>query len=283
MRDKHGEIWGYQYRPDRPRVNGNGKPVKYETPTRQRNGIDVPPGVGAKLDDNTVPLWITEGAKKADAAACAGLACVALAGVWSWRGKSVNGGKVAVPDWHDIALDDRKVVIAYDSDVVRKSAVRDALNQLAGYLESKGANVRYLHLPETGDGKTGLDDYLAAGHTVEELRTLVRPEPPEIVDGKQAQDPQPQPAVPTPEPRTLTETHKVFQKWLGDGYDKDALRVTVTTNSHQETHLLYIPMWVAPNLVKIQSASAQAAGKAARTTTALFSRPASGQTPREPA
>jgi Domain of unknown function (DUF3854) len=132
----------------------------------------VPPGVGAKLDDNTVPLWITEGAKKADAAARAGLACVALAGVWSWRGKSVNGGKVAVPDWHDIALNDRKVVIAYDSDVVRKSAVRDALNQLAGYLESKGANVRYLHLPETGDGKTGLDDYLAAGHTVEELRTL---------------------------------------------------------------------------------------------------------------
>jgi hypothetical protein len=73
MRDKHGEIWGYQYRPDQPRINSNGKPVKYETPFQQRNGIDVPPGIGAKLDDPTEPLWITEGSKKADAAVCAGL------------------------------------------------------------------------------------------------------------------------------------------------------------------------------------------------------------------
>ena len=28
------------------------------------------------------------------------------------------------------------------------------------------------HLPTDGDGKTGLDDYLAAGYTVDDLRRL---------------------------------------------------------------------------------------------------------------
>jgi hypothetical protein len=124
MRDKAGGVWGYQFRPDVPRLNGSGGPVKYETPVGQRNGIDVPPGVGPALDDPTVPLWITEGCKKADAAACAGIACVALAGVWSWRGANGNGGKVAVPDWHDIALNGRPVVLAFDSDVMVKPPVR---------------------------------------------------------------------------------------------------------------------------------------------------------------
>ena len=39
---------------------------------------------------------VTEGTKKADAAAVRGLCCVALPGVWSWRGSNGCGGKVAV-------------------------------------------------------------------------------------------------------------------------------------------------------------------------------------------
>ena len=70
---KDGSTWGYQYRPDAPRLNSKGKPNKYETPFGQRNGIDVPPGVGPLLDDPNVPLWVTEGTKKADAAAVVGL------------------------------------------------------------------------------------------------------------------------------------------------------------------------------------------------------------------
>jgi hypothetical protein len=68
------------------------------------NGIDVPPGVGPMLGDPGVPLWITEGVKKADWAALHGLCCVALPGVWSWRGTNGAGGRVGVADWHDIAL-----------------------------------------------------------------------------------------------------------------------------------------------------------------------------------
>lgn len=177
-----GSTWGYQYRPDSPRSNGNGKPIKYETPTGQRNGLDVPPGVGDKLDDPGVPLWVTEGAKKADAAALAGLCCVDLPGVWSWVGTNTKGGKVAVEDWRDVALNGRRVVLAFDGDVVVKPAVHNALSALARYLASKGAKVNYLHLPNDDDAKTGLDDYLADGHDADDLWKLVRPDPPAVVD-----------------------------------------------------------------------------------------------------
>jgi putative DNA primase/helicase len=193
LHDKHGEVWGFQYRPDVPRLNGTGKPIKYETPVKQRNGIDVPPGVGPLLDNPTVPLFITEGTRKADAAACAGLACVSLSGVWSWLGTNPSGGKTALADWHDIALNGRPVLLAFDSDVMIKPDVRKALERLAGYLTSKGAKIGYLHLPHGGDGKTGLDDYLAA-HTVDELWTLVRLDPPEV-DDAQARESAPQVAT----------------------------------------------------------------------------------------
>lgn len=176
-----GSTWGYQYRPDEPRER-DGKPVKYETPVGQRNGIDVPPGVAEHLDDPSVPLWITEGVKKADAGALAGLCIVALPGVWSWRGTGGKGGKVAVADWADIALNGRRVILAFDGDVARKRSVRAALDALAAYVESKGASVEYLRLPDEDD-KVGLDDFLA-GRTVEDLWALVRPEPPTVTDAK---------------------------------------------------------------------------------------------------
>jgi predicted transcriptional regulator len=199
--------------------------VKYETPTKQRNGIDVPPGVGPALDNPAIGLWVTEGCKKADAAACAGLACIALPGVWSWRGSNGYGGRTAVADWHDIALNGRQVVLAFDSDVVRKGAVRSALSELARYLASKGAEIRYLQLPDT-DGKVGLDDYLAS-LTVEKLWTLARPDLPEVTDSaagfeETATSPLPE-RLEKHEPITLQQTHAVFRRWLGKDYDLAAL------------------------------------------------------------
>ena len=41
LRRKDGSVWGYQYRPDAPRLM-DGKPRKYETPYRQCAGIDIP-------------------------------------------------------------------------------------------------------------------------------------------------------------------------------------------------------------------------------------------------
>ena len=234
MLRKDGSTWGFQFRPDVPRLNGTGKPVKYETPVKQSNGIDVPPGVGPLLNDPRVPLFITEGSRKADAAVCAGLACVSLPGVWSWRGTNPNGGKTAVADWQDIALNSRPVILAFDSDVTRKHEVQKALGQLAGYLEFKGARVVYLHLPHD-DGKTGLDDYLTAGHTAADLWQLVRPEPPEAVADVGLTPSEPGAASPqsdsssTVQPITLDQCHAVFRRWLGDGYDLDVLDVMLCT------------------------------------------------------
>ena len=175
---RDGSTWGRQHRPDTPRLDSKGRPIKYETPWQQRNGLDVPPGVGAMLADPTITLWITEGVKKSDCGAIHGLCIVGLpGGVWGWRGTNTAGGKTALPDWDDVALNCRRVIIGFDGDVARKESVRKAMLALAKYLAYRGARVEYLWLPDTDD-KTGLDDYLTAGHTVNDLRRLVKPIPP---------------------------------------------------------------------------------------------------------
>ena len=166
-----GEVVGHEYRPDTPRVTDTGKVLKYEKPTGSSNHLDVPPAVLPVLGDPNVSLWITEGARKVDAAVTAGLACVGLAGVWGWRCTNGSGGKVALPDFHEIAWNDREVVVCFDSDVMTKSDVRKAIEGLRQLVFS----VRRTHacvLPNDGD-KVGLDDYLANGGTRESLGSLV--------------------------------------------------------------------------------------------------------------
>jgi hypothetical protein len=226
LRRKDGSAWGYQYRPDEPRLSDKTeKPIKYETPYQQLNGVDVPPGVGPMLDDPSIPLWITEGSKKADAAYLAGLCCVSISGVWNFRGKNIKGGKVIIPDLQEIAVNDRRIIMAFDGDVAAKPSVHMALRDLSAYLESKGGQVEYAHLPhDPSQGKTGLDDFLAASG-VEELWRLVSPDMPGVVYTEQRKpdtkpEPEPQPEL---KPCTLAEAQAVFKKWLGDGYDQDAL------------------------------------------------------------
>lgn len=250
LRRHDGSVWGYQYRPDAPRVM-QGKPRKYETPHQQAGGIDVPPAVRDWLGDPSVPLLVTEGSRKADSAVSHGLACISVLGVWNWRGTNPVGGRVALPDWHDVALNDgRRVVLAFDSDVTSKPAVARALAELANYLASKGASVGYLHLPELDGGKTGLDDYLAA-EGADGLWEMVRPEPPAAgsdtpeaesggdsnISGKVPEKP-----VPDVPAMTIAQVEKVYAKHLHDG-DKVTTRVV---------HAVYVanmvlhgdPVWV---------------------------------------
>lgn len=180
IRDATGEIATYQFKPTRPRLNSSGKPIKYETAAHGRMCIDVPPASRPYLLDAQTPLWITEGAKKVDSAVSHGLLCViGLLGVDAW-----TSGGVRLPDWSEIAIKGREVVIAFDSDVMQKESVRNALHRLSDFLKMRGARVSFLLLPELEGGrKCGLDDWFAEGGTVADLRSLVQTElPPTVRD-----------------------------------------------------------------------------------------------------
>jgi hypothetical protein len=188
------------YRPDSPRVledkkkkNPDGthpnKVLKYEMPKGESVRLDCPPVCQPMLSDPSIPLWITEGQKKADALVSARLCAIALLGVWNFKGKNEFGASTILADWDYIALKNRDVRIVFDSDVMTKPAVRLALNRLTEHLQRKGATVAVVYLPnDLNKGKVGVDDWLAAGHTVDELNRLVdaphplpKPAPDEIV------------------------------------------------------------------------------------------------------
>ncbi|MGI8518632.1 MAG: phage/plasmid primase, P4 family [Acidimicrobiia bacterium] len=173
-----GGVVGHQIRPDSPRQI-NGRFVKYETQANSTVVLDAPPRVQPNLKDPDRPLIITEGPIKADAAVSHGLDCIALLGVWSWKGTK---GKVALPDWDSIALNGRSVHVCFDSDVMVKAEVATAMTRLGGFLTRRGAEVSYIYLP-TGDDKVGLDDWLAAGNQAQDIYDLAdteirKPAPP---------------------------------------------------------------------------------------------------------
>ena len=156
-----GSPAGSQYRPDSPRLDAQGRPIKYETPAGGSVRLDVPPRFRAAIADPAIPLYFTEGAKKADAAASHGLACVNLSGVWGFKGANLFGAVTLLADFDSIALDGRTCIIAYDSDIIDKRPVQQAMERLAEHLHRKGASVYVARLPGgEGDKKVGLDDYL---------------------------------------------------------------------------------------------------------------------------
>jgi hypothetical protein len=133
-----GAIGTYQYKPDNPPLR-DGKIVKYVNPAGGNVCLDVPAAARPFLDDVEADLWITEGAKKVDSAVSNGIPCiVGLLGVAMW-----SRAGMALPDWKDIALQGRRVIIAFDSDVMTKPAVRRQLDSLAGWLRYGGASVGY--------------------------------------------------------------------------------------------------------------------------------------------
>lgn len=95
------------------------------------------------------------------------------------------GGTALLADWDYIALNGRNVRIVFDSDVMTKPQVHQALERLKEHLQRKGAHVGVVYLPRSENGKNGVDDYLARGHTVGDLLALI-----------EVSRPLPQPAAP---------------------------------------------------------------------------------------
>jgi hypothetical protein len=162
---------GYLLKPDEPRFDEKGRVVKYEAPVDSRPHFDIHPDARHVLQDTTIPLYFGEGVKKSDAAWSRGVACVSITSVWMFL-----NGRLVVPDLDEIPLEGRTVRVVFDSDVVRKASVAEALLRFCAVLDRRGAKVQVVYLPEGPDGaKVGLDDWFVAGGTVQELEGLAKP------------------------------------------------------------------------------------------------------------
>ncbi len=168
--DVNRQVWGYLFRPDRTDFAGRYTAAKYEARPGDPYALDIPPGVDAvMLGDPDKPLWLTEGVKKADCGAAHGLCIIDVSGVWEWVWQyRSHHHEFALPDWNEIFLNRRKVIVCYDNKQVSNS-----MSSLARFLKGKGARVSCVWLSDT-DTKTGLDDYLQ-DHTVGELHQLILP------------------------------------------------------------------------------------------------------------
>jgi len=159
-------------RPHMPRMFADGTSPKYEYPPKQPPILDILPRYQSRLTDTTIPLWITEGAKKADALATLyDLAIVpaSINGVYGWS----KGG--ILKDFDAVILTGREVVLVPDGDISTKWAVAQAIGRLAHVLTTRGATVRLLLLPDAhGGGKVGIDDYIAAGASTDDLEARIQ-------------------------------------------------------------------------------------------------------------
>jgi len=166
-----GETVGYQLRPNKRRVKG----PKYETPHGARITVDVNPLMLEEVRSGLSELWVTEGMRKVDSLTSRGLATAGFTGVWNY---ATPGTKCAdpLPCWRHVRLRGRTAIVVYDADARTNADVQEALRRLVVMLESLGAVVLVVYLPPVnGDGKAGVDDYLAAGGTIEALRSTARP------------------------------------------------------------------------------------------------------------
>ena len=181
----NGDVAGHQYRPDTPRMK-EGKAIKYETPKGQRNILDIPPTVRDAVRSARQAFFVTEGARKADAQASLSIPAINISGVWGWRGKNEDGGYTALSDWEDISIKGNIFVLAFDSDILTKPQVHQAISRLKAFLEGRGAaKVRVLILPQSLSGKTGVDDFIyETNATSEDLARLIVDELPSMYEDK---------------------------------------------------------------------------------------------------
>jgi hypothetical protein len=140
-----GERISCQWKPRKPPRNRDGKEIKYVSPKGGASRLDVHPRNTSRIADPTVPLWITEGIKKADALTSAGCCVVALQGVFNWR--SIYG---TLGDWEDVPLRGREVVVCFDADAITNPNVARAMQRLGNWLageqpERTGASARQRH------------------------------------------------------------------------------------------------------------------------------------------
>jgi hypothetical protein len=146
---------------------------KYHQREGTGNRLYIPQRVTGTLRDISIPLYITEGEKKALRATQEGLSCIGMGGLWNWS--DGTEGKSLIPDFDLVEWRGRTVYIVPDNDWEQpdrhgeKKNLRQAVYELGYRLIDRGAKVSVIELPQ-GQEK-GLDDFLCH-HSVEEFNSL---------------------------------------------------------------------------------------------------------------
>ena len=141
------------------------------------NRLYIPPKVKQILSNPAIPLYFTEGEKKSLKAAQEGIDCIGLSGLWNWGKKLNDGDYELLPGFDQIALEGRTGSLVPDSDWLEPNRegkpknLKQAVYKLAYCLIDRGVRVAWIKLPQTGEEKVGLDDYLC-NHTVEDFEKL---------------------------------------------------------------------------------------------------------------
>ncbi len=175
---------------DFPRSGREGHVVKYESPRGSTNQAYFPPGVREQIESATTIL-LTEGEKKSLAVSQLGIPCIGIPGVWAWQRKRKRsdsgrafGRRRLIDDLDGVDWKGKRLIVAFDADLVTNDAVQLAEARLAETLSRKGATVLVLRIPSCGDGKVGIDDYLVSqDDPTEALRKLIEgAQPAELPD-----------------------------------------------------------------------------------------------------
>jgi hypothetical protein len=146
-------------KPDKPLKMVNGKGASYLTRPGETNRLYITAGLPDDWRANTaLPLGIVEGEKKSLKATEEGFSCLGMIGPWGW----VKKGKRPVSDLSHIAWRGRKVTVIADSDMAANETGREGFEALVEHLRSRGAVASLLLIPEAGEEKQGLDDFLVA-------------------------------------------------------------------------------------------------------------------------
>lgn len=138
------------------------KPPRYSGPTGEAPRAYFSPVLdwsNPVVDDVSIPIWITEGEKKATAACLAGAYCIGLGGVAMFQSR--KRGIDFLPELDAFNWSERPVVIAFDSDKDTNVNIMRELSTLSQRLLDRNARVWICDIPETVEGeKAGLDDFL---------------------------------------------------------------------------------------------------------------------------
>ena len=120
-----------------------------------------PPKTGARLyipfTVNDGPFYVCEGEKKTLAAHQAGMNAAGIGGLWNWLTNGEPADDLKLIEW-----DSRDVVIIPDSDVFQRQDLLRAVYALGRELRERGAAVSVAQIPQPGQEKIGLDDYLVS-------------------------------------------------------------------------------------------------------------------------